>query len=124
MSPPIATPPAEEEGLSLHRRLCERQATAPPDFSSAYLGPLTEWLRGRCPGGDPHHHEEAAGQALLDFCEHPERYDPGQLSLFSFLCMAARRDLLNLRQKEARHHRGRVPGDFSVELAWDAGNYL
>ncbi|HLW00261.1 MAG TPA: hypothetical protein VKT82_16460 [Ktedonobacterales bacterium] len=49
--------------------------------------------------------EEAVGQALLDYLEGPERYDPELASLQRYLVMAAHRDFQNMSQKEARQTR-------------------
>jgi hypothetical protein len=49
--------------------------------------------------------EEAVGQALLDYHDHPERYDPERAALHSYLCMAAFRDFQNAQAKEQRLQR-------------------
>ncbi len=49
--------------------------------------------------------EEAVGQALLDYNDHPQRYDPEQASMKTYLVMAAYGDYLNLQSKEWRHLR-------------------
>ncbi len=46
--------------------------------------------------------EEAVGQALLDYIEAPERFDPVRASLRGYLVMAAYRDFQNMSKKEAR----------------------
>ena len=46
--------------------------------------------------------EEAVGQALLDYHDKPERYDPLRASLQSYLAMAAYRDFQNAQAKEQR----------------------
>ncbi|HZU68089.1 MAG TPA: hypothetical protein VFA09_12500 [Ktedonobacteraceae bacterium] len=46
--------------------------------------------------------EEAVGQALLDYHDKPESYDPARAGLHSYLVMAAYRDFLNARAKEHR----------------------
>ena len=51
---------------------------------------------------DPMFVEEAVGQALLDYHDTPERYDPKRASLRSYLVMAAYRDFQNARAKEQR----------------------
>ena len=73
------------------------------------------------PDRDPHVTATAATDAVLDLMEHPDRFDPARGGLIGFLFLIARRDLLNLRAKEARHHRGRAGGEF-VELAAAARN--
>lgn len=51
---------------------------------------------------DPILVEEAVGQALLDYHDTPERYDPYRASLRSYLVMAAYRDFQNAQAKERR----------------------
>jgi RNA polymerase sigma-70 factor, ECF subfamily len=46
--------------------------------------------------------EEAVGQALLDYHDAPERYNPNRASLRSYLVMAAYRDFQNAQAKEHR----------------------
>ena len=70
---------------------------------------------------DPHLTATAATDAVLDLLEHPDRFDPARRRLFGYLYMAARGDLLNLRDKEARHHRRRDHGH-PVELVPAARN--
>src|SRR5262245_60014183 len=122
-SPTPRDPPTPEEGLDLHRRLLDRDPTAPADLAVTHLAPLRESLSGQYAGVDPHLCEAAAHSALVDLIKNPERYDPTQLPLDAFLRMAAGGDLLNLRQREARHHRGRR--DWKVVADDDeAGNIL
>ncbi|SRR6266702_846901 len=51
---------------------------------------------------DPVLVEEAVGQALLDYHDAPEKYDPSRISLRSYLIMAAYGDFQNARKKEDR----------------------
>jgi RNA polymerase sigma-70 factor (ECF subfamily) len=46
--------------------------------------------------------EVSVGEAFLNYCEKPERYDPQIISLRSFLLMAAERDLKNALALERR----------------------
>lgn len=46
--------------------------------------------------------EESVGQALLDYHDRPERYDPLRASLHSYLAMAAYRDFQNAQAREQR----------------------
>src|SRR5258708_27455288 len=51
---------------------------------------------------DPVLVEEAVGQALLDYHDRPERYDPSRMSLQSYLVMSAHRDFQNAWAREHR----------------------
>jgi hypothetical protein len=62
--------------------------------------------------------EESVGEALLDYNDAPERYDPEQVPLHSYLVMAAYRDFQNAESKERRHaHRqATLAGEDSAEM--------
>lgn len=120
--------PEPEVGLALHHRLlADPSSAADPlaraELCYAYMEPLTHWLCCRFHDADPDHPVEAAHQALVEYLDHPERFDPGRLDLGAYLCMLARGDMRNLYRKEQRHQRRRkfVP---DVDNALDEGNLL
>lgn len=102
-----------------------RRLVADPDEGGAFftlaLRPLTLALLRWRPSTDPDDAETAATDAVLAFCKHPERYDPERLGLPAFLRMIARRRLLNLFDRQRRHHADRIPWD-AVELDTPARN--
>src|SRR5207245_3457630 len=109
-SAPSLTP---EQELHLHRRLLDADPVASSEFAVEYLGPLIAWLtRTNSRRIAPEFIEEAAGEALICLIKNPQRFDAsrnrGRLPLFSYLRLAAKRDLQNLLKKEKRHRRGRV----------------
>jgi hypothetical protein len=57
--------------------------------------------------------EESVGEALLDYNDAPERYDPHQATLHAYLVMVAYRDFQNAASKELRHvlHQTTLEGD-------------
>jgi RNA polymerase sigma-70 factor (ECF subfamily) len=112
-----------EDALRLHRRLLERDASAPADVAAAFLAPLITWLEATNPSADPTTCGEAAGQAIIDFIHNPSAYHPDGLAVRSFLRMAAQRDLQNALRKERRHQRNRRDWNL-VEDAPEAGKYL
>jgi DNA-directed RNA polymerase specialized sigma24 family protein len=114
---------SNEEALRLHRRLLERDPTAPAKLAVAFFEPLWAWLQATNPTADPHFCAEAAATAVLNFGENPQAYDPARLNVGAYLRMAASGDLKNLLRKEQRHQRGRKPWN-GVENAPDAGKYL
>jgi RNA polymerase sigma-70 factor (ECF subfamily) len=121
MNRPHAEFPSPEEGLGFHVRLCSADATATADVCRAYLAPLLAWLATTFPRFEDALQATAAGDALMDYVQHPRRYDPERLDLGAYLRMAARGDLRNARCREQRHQGRRVP--FSVvELDEDTGN--
>ncbi|MEO2088619.1 MAG: hypothetical protein ABGY75_03860, partial [Gemmataceae bacterium] len=98
---------------------------ADPDEGGAFAtlvhGPLTSALEDRYPWADPHTLATAVSDAVLAFLRRPAAYDPGRLPLFRFLLLIAHRRLSHQREREGRHHRGRIPWD-AVELVVAAGN--
>lgn len=112
--------PPDDQLLDAWRRL-----VADPDSAAAFallvLDPLEADLRRLFPHADPHHATEAADTAVLAVVKNPAAFDPARSPLPAFLRLVARRDLLNLRQRDGRHHRGRIPWD-AVELTHPAGN--
>jgi hypothetical protein len=104
------------EEYAFHQRVLARDPVA---FSQ-----LAEWLyaslvrdtgvraRGRAGKAvDVMLIEESVGEALLDYNDAPERYDPHQATLHSYLVMVAYRDFQNALSKELRHvHRQTAMG--------------
>jgi hypothetical protein len=62
--------------------------------------------------------EEAVGQALLDYSDRPDRYDPAQAPLRAYLGMAAYGDYRNATSKERRHtsRQATLTGDSLTEV--------
>jgi hypothetical protein len=111
--------PSAEDARRLHDRLLDDDRAAHGDVCSAFLAPLLGFLHRRHDDRDPHLVESAVHQTLWDYVKNPRRYDPDRNpNLGAYLRMAADRDLLNLLEQEARHHRRRE----SVELDSLAGN--
>src|SRR5947209_12676078 len=109
MASPTPPPePSREEGLRLHRDLCNKIATAPHDFAAAFLPPLLAWLEQRHRQVDQHLRQDAAHTAIVSFVKNPTGYDPSGLDVAGYLRMSAQGDLRNVLQREARHRRGRV----------------
>jgi hypothetical protein len=115
--------PSAEQGLSLHRRLRDGEASAPSDFAVAYTDLLVAWLQAKNAGIDEDHCQDASHRAVLALIHRPDAYDPARAELAAYLQMSAQGDLLNLRRREGRHHRGRRPWRV-VEDAPQAGKYL
>ena len=95
---------ATPQEYQFHQRLCARGD--PIAFAE-----LAEWLYdalvqdvGKRAGyqADPVLVEEAVGEALLDYHDKPERYDPGRMGLHGYLVMSAYRDFQNAWAREHR----------------------
>jgi RNA polymerase sigma-70 factor, ECF subfamily len=116
------TDPADTDRW-LHRRLVERDPTAPADVALAFLEPLATWLGLHNPSLHPDLISEAAGEAVLNLIRNPTAYDPGRAELEPYLRMSAQGDLRNLLRRERKHRAGRVSLDL-VEQLDAGGKYL
>jgi hypothetical protein len=87
-----------------HRRLCARDdPIAFAELAEWLYDALVQDVRKRAGHqADPILVEEAVGQALLDYHDRPEGYDPGRISLRSYLVMAAYGDFRNAFAREQR----------------------
>lgn len=99
---------AEEEAI--HKRLLEGDVTAPAELADTHLRIMLTHLRIRFRGvQDETLLQDAAADALLDYIEHPSRFDPQKSSLSSYLKMSAEGDLRNALDREARRRRHLQP---------------
>ncbi len=80
-----------------HQRLCARgDPIAFAELAEWLYDPLVQDVRKRAGyQADPVLVEEAVGQALLDYHDRPERYDPARMSLQDYLIMSAYCDFQN-----------------------------
>lgn len=87
-----------------HRRLSARgDPIAFAELAEWLYDPLVQDVRKRAGYQvDPVLVEEAVGQALLDYHDRPERYDPARMSLQDYLVMSAYRDFQNAWAREHR----------------------
>jgi DNA-directed RNA polymerase specialized sigma24 family protein len=84
-------------GNSLHQKLIDGDVTAPAQIAEVFLQRVVDKLQRRYPNlADPHLVQMAADDAIINYFQHPHRYDPAQSSLDTYLTMSARCDLLNL----------------------------
>jgi RNA polymerase sigma-70 factor (ECF subfamily) len=92
-----------EFNRNIHQRLLDGDPIAPSELVVAYLEPLTRWLHTLFRHlQDEQLLVDAATDALLNYIEHPARFDPTKSALPRYLRMSAKRDLLNALQREQR----------------------
>jgi RNA polymerase sigma-70 factor, ECF subfamily len=115
--------PTPDEALLLHQKLSRGDLLASSDICLTFREFLMDWLWRRYPRIDEHFIGSAVNETLIDYLQHPDRYDPEKLELFSYLCMTARRDLSNLLRNEQRHHHGRESWNVVENVSAD-GNTL
>lgn len=95
---------ATPEELQFHQRILARNDPIAWDQLATWLYPiLVQDLRKRVhQGTDPVLTEEAIGEAFLNYCRNPERYNPQLNSLRSFILKEAEYDLKNALARERR----------------------
>lgn len=95
---------ATVEEYAFHRRICARDdPIAFAELAEWLYQPLAHDVRRRAgEHADTTFIEEAVGQALFDYHDHPLRYDPERMSLQGYLTMVAYRDFQNAQARERR----------------------
>jgi RNA polymerase sigma-70 factor, ECF subfamily len=96
--------PSREWQDQTHRRILQEDATAFAELCEAALPDLVKFLQARFSDQDSHLCESTAIDCLLKYYQTPGIYDPDQISLFAYMRMAARYDLLSAVDKEQRLH--------------------
>lgn len=110
--------------IQIHHRLLRDDPTAPSVLADACLETLTHRLRRAFPNLDDETLiYDAATDAILNYVEHPSRFDPAKSSLLTYLSMSARGDLLNALERETRR-RQRETHISIVELSAEGRNKL
>jgi RNA polymerase sigma-70 factor, ECF subfamily len=88
----------------IHQRILQDDATAFAELCEAVLPVLVKFLQARCSEPDSHLCESTAIDCLLQYYQTPKIYNPDQISLFAYLRMAARYDLMSAVSQEQRLH--------------------
>lgn len=111
---PLNIWPTEEEEQQLVAELRTGTPTGPEAIAARYLLLLMQFLADTFPRVNADLRDEAAGRAILDFIDNPNRFNPTRLRLGAYLRMAATGDLRNLLERERRARRG-IPLDSVAE---------
>jgi DNA-directed RNA polymerase specialized sigma24 family protein len=101
----MAPEPAREWQDAIHRRITKHEPTAFAELCEAALPHLVSFLGEMYPGQDAHTRETTAIDLLLDYRKRPTQYHANRLSLFAYLRMAAKYDMLNQIEKQRRRER-------------------
>ena len=115
----MAPKPSKELQATLYLRLRMREISAPADFAAAFLQPLLDALHAAFPADgsfDPDLVDECVLDTLLRFPQQPEKYHPERASLWTYLYIDAKGDLLNALKRNAREDRHREATLQSVAL--------
>jgi len=101
----MADKPSAETQARLRLRLLAREPDAPADLVHAFLTPLLEALSGAFPADalpDLTLVDDCVMDTLLNFPKQPEKLHPARGSLWTFLFLDAKRDVLNALDKHQR----------------------
>jgi RNA polymerase sigma-70 factor, ECF subfamily len=82
-------------GEQIHRRCLDSDPIASSELAETYLPALVDHLRRKFRRVSEHEVIQAAADAILNYIERPERFDPARLDLGAYLTMSAQGDLLN-----------------------------
>lgn len=86
----------KETGERLHQRLLAGSLTASSEIAEIFLQPLIKSLAREFKHlKDPHLIDSAVADALINYFEHPEKFDSTRASLFRYLRIRAKTYLLN-----------------------------
>jgi DNA-directed RNA polymerase specialized sigma24 family protein len=83
-------------------RVLHEDVTAFAELCDLALPHLIEYLTKYFPGQDTFMHETVAIDCLLDYQARAKQYDLDKISLYAYLRMSARRDMLNAIEKANR----------------------
>ena len=86
----------KQEGERLHQCLLDKRPTATSEIAELFMHLLIKSLRGEFKQiGDQHLIDMAVTDALINYFEHPEKFEPSRSSLFTYLRIRAKTYLLN-----------------------------
>jgi DNA-directed RNA polymerase specialized sigma24 family protein len=101
-----ASEPSRHWQIQKHQQILnEDSPTAFAQLSELALPHLIEFLQHEFRQFEVHFHETAAIDSLLTYHNAPEKYNAEKLTLFAYLRMAARHDLLNAIDRSNRQQR-------------------
>jgi DNA-directed RNA polymerase specialized sigma24 family protein len=86
----------------LHLRILDEDVTAFAELCELALAHLVDYLQKGFPTYDSYLHETVAIDCLLSYQAKAAQYDLERISLYAYLRMAARRDMLNAIEKASR----------------------
>jgi hypothetical protein len=94
-----------------HKRILQEDVTAFAELSELALPHLISFLQQQFPNQESHSIEIIAIDTLMTYLAMPGKYKTEKLSLFAYLRMDARGDMLNVIDKETRHNKRHQPLD-------------
>jgi RNA polymerase sigma-70 factor (ECF subfamily) len=100
----------------IHDRLIGGSRTASRDLFLSALGPIKGYLLKTHSGLGEDDAHDLATDAILAYLQAPERFDPTRASLWTYLCMTAGTDAVDLIRKRVRQRSGLESAKRDVEL--------
>jgi DNA-directed RNA polymerase specialized sigma24 family protein len=89
----------------IHVRMIAGSRTASRDLFGAALSPLRGFLANNFSGLTDDELHDLATDAIIDYVTAPEECDTGKSSLWTYLCMIARADAVDLVKKHTNRER-------------------
>src|ERR1700730_2805626 len=86
----------------IHQRLVAGSRTASRDLFVHALGPIKAYLLKTQSSLREEDAHDLATDAILAYVQAPERFDPAKASLWTYLCMTAGSDALDLLRRRGR----------------------
>ncbi|MBI4336485.1 MAG: sigma-70 family RNA polymerase sigma factor [Chloroflexi bacterium] len=114
----------QEHARQLHERLLSGDPLAPVEMVETFIAELVRRVRARARQvNDDTIALDAATDALLEYIQHPERFDPNKSGLLTYLTMSAYGNFLNMLARESRRKKREVPLE-DVEHILSIGNNI
>jgi DNA-directed RNA polymerase specialized sigma24 family protein len=89
----------------IHEKVISGSPTASRELFLAATGPLSGFLTNGFPRLTDDERHDLVVDAILEYLQKPDRFDPSKSSLWSYLCMIAKRDATDLVRAAARHRK-------------------
>lgn len=86
----------------IHEKVISGSPTASRELFLAATGPLTGFLVNSFPNITDDERHDLVVDAILEYLQDPDRYDPTKSSLWSYLCMIAKQDATDLFRASVR----------------------
>jgi DNA-directed RNA polymerase specialized sigma24 family protein len=115
---------ADHFELSIHPRLLAGDPTASAELFENYQGKLVNALSKFLWQRDDSLTVDAATDALFEYIQNPSAYDPGKSRLFSYLFLAAKRDLINAVNRKATREKHEISTNVVEDGESDRNNML